>query len=56
MRYLDPTFSVGPPDKVTCCEACVYGAKYHAPWCKEDQTYPIDTGHKPALYWDHAGR
>jgi hypothetical protein len=33
MKYLQPTFSVGPAAKSTACEKCVYGSGEHAEWC-----------------------
>ena len=42
MKYLDPSFSVGPPAKVTCCEKCVYGRGEHAPWCEATPKSPFD--------------
>jgi hypothetical protein len=39
MQYLQKTFSIRPPDQVTCCEACVYKRGPHADWCpKKEQT------------------
>ena len=33
MKYLQSTFTIPPPERVTCCEACVYGRGEHADWC-----------------------
>lgn len=33
MKYLEKSFSVPPPEKVTACEQCVYGRGEHAIWC-----------------------
>ena len=33
MQYLNSTFTIPPPEKVTCCEACVYGRGDHASFC-----------------------
>lgn len=34
MKYLQPSFTVpAAPEKVTACEACVYGRGLHSEWC-----------------------
>lgn len=33
MKYLEPSFSVDPPARVTACMRCVYDRGEHAPWC-----------------------
>jgi hypothetical protein len=34
MMYLQKSFKVpAAPEKITACEACVYGRGPHAPWC-----------------------
>ena len=36
MMYLQKAFTVAAaPEKITECEACVYGRGAHAPWCQE---------------------
>lgn len=35
MQYLKEKFTVPPPERVTACEACVYGRGEHAAWCPE---------------------
>jgi len=33
MKYLEKSFSVGPPKKVSACERCVYGTGKHLEFC-----------------------
>jgi hypothetical protein len=36
MMYLQKSFTVpAAPEKINCCEKCVYGSGQHAPWCPE---------------------
>ena len=36
MMYLQKAFTVpAAPEKITACEACVYGCRLRAPWCQE---------------------
>lgn len=33
MKYLQSSFTIERPVKVTCCEQCVYERGPHADWC-----------------------
>jgi hypothetical protein len=35
VKYLQPSFTIPPPEKLTCCECCVYGRGEHAKWCAQ---------------------
>jgi len=51
MEYLKPKFTVGPPERVTCCEACVYGRGEHAFWCPMLVYYTRDQVDKFLAGW-----
>lgn len=54
MKYLNPSFSVGPPAKVTACDRCVYGRGEHAYWCDYWLSVPACVWREALLsdYWN----
>jgi hypothetical protein len=48
MMYLQNSFTVpAAPEKISACEACVYGRGPHAPWCQyEEGKTPARKGKK----------